>query len=540
MISLHSSRMFRSTHPFTLITICAALLILPSCHKKSTSPDQDRESNNLTEGEKTSHVRSNSNKFQAKRQSNLSREALLRSIRELAGSNDHSSLEILGEHLISLSRVDPAMALEILASRPDDFAKFSSEVFSNIIERDAEIVANWLRHVDTKSPEFKLAQIAAVQFSRDPSTGLDAILGRPGKNQLLLSLFLMNCGSLETWQLTLSLIDSKVPELQKSDAINSFLQGLSSKDSQSAMKLAVKSIQEGLMIDPSLIGNIFQSQAGQSTSEVFEELNNFSPSLLSDVLKSQGLLISLSKKSPEKVIDLLNNITFTSSNLKIAEVAVRQIGSTHPELAITWIGELPLGKQREELTRVAIQEWSNLDPDVALSAVNKLSGAEKLSGLTGAANGWVRERGLTQTLARAESLRGEEASSFLKGAFLVAVVREPAESVKYLTQTSHIKNTIGEDQFNTLLASAFKNYARADLDEALGYLTSNPQAVNSSSVGGISETWIKQDPVALSEWLGSLPPGESRDRGARILVDAIRDTDPERAEKLRKSIESKN
>ena len=49
-------------------------------------------------------------------------------------------------------------------------------------------------------------------------------------------------------------------------------------------------------------------------------------------------------------------------------------------------------------------------------------------------------------------------------------------------------------------------------------------------------TWMKSDPVAASGWLSSQPIGPAREAGARVIISAIQDTDPEMAEQWRKTL----
>lgn len=46
------------------------------------------------------------------------------------------------------------------------------------------------------------------------------------------------------------------------------------------------------------------------------------------------------------------------------------------------------------------------------------------------------------------------------------------------------------------------------------------------AVDAISKDWIRRDSNAASEWIRSLPVGESRNRAIRNLIDAIKDVDP--------------
>ncbi len=52
----------------------------------------------------------------------------------------------------------------------------------------------------------------------------------------------------------------------------------------------------------------------------------------------------------------------------------------------------------------------------------------------------------------------------------------------------------------------------------------------------LTERWMRQDPVALSEWLGSLVPSASRDSGISRFVPMLAIPDTERAVQWAESI----
>jgi hypothetical protein len=50
------------------------------------------------------------------------------------------------------------------------------------------------------------------------------------------------------------------------------------------------------------------------------------------------------------------------------------------------------------------------------------------------------------------------------------------------------------------------------------------------AVGGLTELWMRQDPVKTSEWLASLPAGsDSRNSGVCRFAENLAPDDPERA-----------
>ncbi len=53
-------------------------------------------------------------------------------------------------------------------------------------------------------------------------------------------------------------------------------------------------------------------------------------------------------------------------------------------------------------------------------------------------------------------------------------------------------------------------------------------AAKNSATSGLVEAWAQSDPVAASQWLTTVPPGEGRDRAVRHLISNLGD-DPESA-----------
>jgi hypothetical protein len=87
-----------------------------------------------------------------------------------------------------------------------------------------------------------------------------------------------------------------------------------------------------------------------------------------------------------------------------------------------------------------------------------------------------------------------------------------------------------------MLNATVTTWAKQDLPAAQAWVAKLPASDAPKGVQGLMTTWMKADPVAASGWLTALPVGPAREAGARVVIEQIKDTDPEMAEQWRKTL----
>jgi hypothetical protein len=99
-----------------------------------------------------------------------------------------------------------------------------------------------------------------------------------------------------------------------------------------------------------------------------------------------------------------------------------------------------------------------------------------------------------------------------------------------------ISQKLGADFRQEMLDFTVRTWANQDLPAAQQWVEKLSEADATKGYQGLMTTWMKTDPVAASAWLSTQPLGSAREAGARVVIDQIKDTDPEMAEQWRKTL----
>jgi hypothetical protein len=105
-----------------------------------------------------------------------------------------------------------------------------------------------------------------------------------------------------------------------------------------------------------------------------------------------------------------------------------------------------------------------------------------------------------------------------------------------MIQNPEVSAILGNGFRDQMLDNLVQNWTRNDIDAAKSWVERLPTEDQASGFKGLVASWTKSDPVAASDWLSKQPPGAARDAGARVIIDQIKNTDPEMAEQWRKSL----
>ena len=118
-----------------------------------------------------------------------------------------------------------------------------------------------------------------------------------------------------------------------------------------------------------------------------------------------------------------------------------------------------------------------------------------------------------------------------------SALQKPEEAAKILDDPM-LSEKIGSDFRQEMLNATVATWAKQDLAAAQQWVEKLPEADAAKGYQGLMTSWMKTDPVAASEWLSKQALGPARDAGAKVLIEQIKDTDPEMAEQWRKSLTS--
>jgi hypothetical protein len=105
-----------------------------------------------------------------------------------------------------------------------------------------------------------------------------------------------------------------------------------------------------------------------------------------------------------------------------------------------------------------------------------------------------------------------------------------------MIESQDLSEIMGSGFRQQMLELTVQHWAKRDREAAQAWVEKLPMPDLPKGVNGLMESWLKADPVAASEWLAKQPAGPARDAGARVIIDQIKNTDPQMAEQWRKSL----
>jgi len=182
---------------------------------------------------------------------------------------------------------------------------------------------------------------------------------------------------------------------------------------------------------------------------------------------------SISKLSPDERNALLQNnptalayAQTITGDLNFGYIAIRiakKWSADDPREALAWAQGLPPGTAHDDVLKLIFTLLGPKDPAGALSLAQSLPDAEKARALDGLAN-----NAITQSM------------------------QDPAQAAAFLNSLNRTESSISPD---------------------------NPTAM-------VTMGWMMRDPAAASQWIGTLPAGNTRDSAILAAVTVQGDSDP--------------
>ena len=233
-------------------------------------------------------------------------------------------------------------------------------------------------------------------------------------------------------------------------------------------------------------------------------------------------------------VDLLNRVVPTSANKGFYDGVISQLSAADYPLAKRVLDEMPDSMAKHQLTISAFGALCGQNVEAALQEASKCTGNGREAAFRGIAKQLANED-FNKALTVA---KGEEAplrQAVLREVARATAYRKPENAVTIL-QDPVLSREIGTDFRQEMLNTTVTTWAKQDLSAAQQWVEKLPEADAAKGYQGLMTSWMKTDPVAASEWLSKQALGPARDAGAKVLIEQIKDTDPERAEQWRKSL----
>ncbi len=219
-------------------------------------------------------------------------------------------------------------------------------------------------------------------------------------------------------------------------------------------------------------------------------------------------LIARAKRQPDTVLEeLLAKESPGRTEQRLIEGIISRKAAESPEETVAYVGRLKPEVRSQVLGR-AVQTWLDRDPQAAGTWAKQSTDPEA----------WL-------AVARHQSSDDTRATP---AAFAPADMR---------AQLSQLTGTDG-GAFSQLTGVLAADLAASSPTDALAWSATLTGNARTSAEIGAGNAWIQRDPVAASEWLSTLPPGNTHDQLAHTLASRIATDDPEAAIRWAAAIQS--
>jgi hypothetical protein len=196
--------------------------------------------------------------------------------------------------------------------------------------------------------------------------------------------------------------------------------------------------------------------------------------------------------------------------------------------AIAWGSAQDDVAVRARALRGAVEAWASEDPFAAGEFAMGIDNAfERRELLEMVGHRWA-DRNRTEATNWAANLDGEHRSTALRAVLNQIGEAQPGDAAMFYDTLSIIlpdrdlRDAAGD------VAARWAESAPADAAEwALGL--PEEHRVQRRAVHEVVQHWLHLDSIAASEWVGTLPAGETRDAAAGTLVEHVARSDPESA-----------
>ena len=440
----------------------------------------------------------------------------------------------LADHILrAISVKDPKLALDLSLELPSD-VKMLSVCYTIMAREHPEIVFKWLS--DNRNSD-------SVQL-------MNACLG---------SFEELSRTSPEKSVAVLSVLSPKV----KTFFVPLLMQSLALKDSKVAVDLAKKYL-DGVDLDKayvSILGNVSKTDPSQALvmlGDVSESAKaqclkgmlpnllqheGFDPSILlsevpakdlNSIFAEGGVVERLVKVSPEKAISLIDSVPFTEQNLQLYSRLALSLAESNPGKAMDYLRTLPVGGASKEIAGTLFEKLARMDPEGAAGKISGLPPEYQLIATRGVARAIAKEDP-EAAFRMAEKAEPSQRQDVYREVARQVTYSNPQDAVKLL-ENPKMTGILGSGFRSEMLDHTVRGWAKTDLAAARGWVEKLPATDLPKGVQGLMNPWMKADPVAASEWLATLPAGPARDAGARVIIEQVKNTDPEMADQWRKSM----
>lgn len=307
-------------------------------------------------------------------------------------------------------------------------------------------------------------------------------------------------------------------------------------DPQDRMKLASQ------ISDLQNRGNLFAGSLSQLLTTDREvalrnlaELNpqDLQATLSSDLGSSDSLLKRLCSSDADAVTKLLNRVAASSSTEPLFIAAVEGLTIANPDQAMELIASIPEGQMKEKMLDSQFRALAQNNPAIAIDQALKLPEGDSRNRAYASIGQVSGELGFDNVVAMANTMKPSDQEAFFTTALIPSITNDPKTAAEFLKEKNLSLKGRGGQQMMEVLGSSL---SIADPSYASEWIAGLPLHQQSGAMTGIANQMSQWDIVRLGLLLGSFPENESWAIGVRILVDNIKDSDPETAKTWREQL----
>lgn len=262
-------------------------------------------------------------------------------------------------------------------------------------------------------------------------------------------------------------------------------------------------------------------------------LEDFNPKELQvifrpDVLEPGSLVNRLGKSAPKLLCELLNGLAVSSANEGIFLTAMKRLSLESPENAATLLESLPDGVTKMRMVGSQFDALATENPQSAIENVSKLKSEGLKREAYKAIGSVVGTQGLDSLKVAAADIPESYRNAFMTAALPAIIHRDPLAAVTLLENGSVVPDV---DERPGMLTRLGENLGDSDLAYALGWLERLSPGDQPHAMKGIALKMAMADVEGLASMLSRIPQDKTWEAGVSVLIESIKDSDPEMAKK---------
>lgn len=451
-----------------------------------------------------------------------------------AGSTDGDRL-LLSIAVERLADTSPREALDLITALPPEQFPFGHQSIIDVAtNRDPALVAQWLESVKCVKADGRQDQQATMQLfyaaralaKVDPDAGKAAIDASTGiaKAQLIAA-FYASLGGADP---------QRALELARGS--------LSGGDLESALQAAARGIGRG---NPALALQVLSEVSNNASrwasqrrlmEDWFQKdpaaavagLQDLPDADLGKALGDSFIQSQVVKCDVAGALQLLDKLPPTESNTAIFESVLAHASVNDAGLVTKWLQDLPPGQAKDRTVASIYSSWSLQDPAAAAALIGDIDQGQRPSALRGLSNGWAAGD-WNAALHWSAQLAAPERHAFVSQLLRAAALADPQGAAESVFTGNPNNAMLTQEDRAAVVEQAAATLAQRDLQQAATWAIKVPAAYQPAAVRALMGRWVKDDAAAAGAWLQTLPPGEPRNTGVRVLQNELIRADPEAA-----------